>query len=304
MSATPDAPSPAAGLTFEVLGEVRCWRDGVELPLGAPRMRAVLAVLVLRAGTPVGRDVLVDGVWGDAPVADGVNLVQAYVSKLRRLLEPDRPPRSPTGVLTRIGSSYRLVAAPGASDLGRFHHARAEARELRAAGRAAAAERVLAEALGNWRCPPLTGVGGPLLDAERVRLAELRLAAVEEQTAVALEVGAHADVVPALMSLTAEHPYRERLWELLMVALYRCSRQGDALAAYRRAGQVLLDDLGLEPGPGLRRVHEAILAGAAVAGAPDGPAAVPPGRPPLTLVGGGRRDPSAPLPARSLTRIP
>ncbi|MFJ5679598.1 BTAD domain-containing putative transcriptional regulator [Streptomyces sp. NPDC093097] len=250
-----------AGLSFELLGEVRGWRDGAEIPLGAPRQRALLAVLLLRAGSPVSRDHLIDGIWGDAAVTDGPNLVQAYISKLRRLFEPDRAPRTAGGVLTRIGASYRLSIGPEQYDLGRFERSVAEARERRAAGQPQAAERMLTAALAAWPGPALTGVTGPLLDVERARLAELRLAVVEEHAELALQLGGHARLVPHLFVLTAEHPYRERLWALLMIALYRGSRQADALAAYQRARHTLMENLGLVPGPELRRVEEAILAG-------------------------------------------
>ncbi|MFJ3794130.1 BTAD domain-containing putative transcriptional regulator [Kitasatospora sp. NPDC090091] len=254
-------PTHPAGLSFELLGEVRGWRDGIELPLGAPRQRALLAVLLLRAGSPVGRDHLIDGIWGDATVADGANLVQAYVSKLRRLFEPDRAPRTTGGVLTRIGASYRLSVGPHQCDLGRFERSVADARALRSAGQPEAAERTLAAALDSWSGPALTGVSGPLLDVERTRLAELRLAVVEEHAELALQLGGHAWLVPHLLVLTTEHPYRERLWTLLMVALYRGSRQADALAAYQRARHTLTENLGLLPGPELRSIEEAILAG-------------------------------------------
>ncbi|MCL8017542.1 AfsR/SARP family transcriptional regulator [Streptomyces sp. AS02] len=288
--------SRRAGLTFAVLGEVRCWRDGVEVPLGTPRQRALLAVLLLREGTPMGRDDILGGLWGDSFHVDGANLVQVYVSKMRRLLEPDRPPRAAGSLLPRVGTAYRLAVEADQWDLGCFQQARTEARELWAAGRAGDAERVLAEAFTLWPGPALAGVEGPLLDGERVRLAELRLAATEEHLELALETGAEDDVIPALLTLTREHPYRERLWALLMVALYRSSRQADALAAYRRAARSLKEDLGLSPGAELRRVEEAILAGvpsATLAARPrtgsvrprhrPGPA---PGRPRLTLVQG------------------
>ncbi|MCX5387059.1 AfsR/SARP family transcriptional regulator [Streptomyces sp. NBC_00083] len=257
-SSSTDLPT---GLSFEVLGEVRGWRDGVELPLGAPRQRALLAVLLLRAGSPVGRDHLIDGIWGDTAVLDGANLVQAYISKLRRLFEPDRAPRAASEVLTRVGASYRLSVSPRSCDLGRFEQATADARALRTSGQLESAEGTLAAALDSWPGPALTGVSGPLLDVERARLAELRLAAVEEHAELALALGGHARLVPHLMVLTTEHPYRERLWALLMVALYRGSRQADALAAYQRARHTLTENLGLLPGPELRRIEEAILAG-------------------------------------------
>ncbi|MGW0750893.1 AfsR/SARP family transcriptional regulator [Streptomyces sp. NPDC002587] len=302
-------PSPAAhpaDLSFELLGEVRGWRSGVELQLGAPRQRALLAVLLLRAGSPVGRDHLIDGIWGDTTVLDGANLVQAYVSKLRKLFQPDRAPRTAGGVLTRVGASYRLSIEPRQCDLGRFEQSVADARALRAAGQPDVAERTLADALASWPGPALTGVAGPLLDVERTRLAELRLAVVEEHAELSLELGGHARLVPHLLVLTAEHPYRERLWALLMVALYRGSRQADALAAYQRARHTLMENLGLLPGPELRAIEEAILGGrpdpfarltpagmAGTATGRDGLGGAPaasygvtpePGRPHLTLV--------------------
>ncbi|MFE9632759.1 BTAD domain-containing putative transcriptional regulator [Streptomyces sp. NPDC006463] len=305
-TAHPSSAAHSAGLSFELLGEVRGWRGGAELQLGAPRQRALLAVLLLRAGSPVGRDHLIDGIWGDTAVLDGANLVQAYVSKLRKLFEPDRAPRTAGGVLTRVGASYRLSIAPQQCDLGRFEQSVADARALRAAGQPDVAERTLAAALASWPGPALTGVTGPLLDVERTRLAELRLAVVEEHAELSLELGGHARLVPHLLVLTAEHPYRERLWALLMVALYRGSRQADALAAYQRARHTLMENLGLLPGPELRGIEEAILGGrpdpftrfapadvAAAAPGHEGLGGVPaasygatpePGRPHLTLV--------------------
>ncbi|MEU3574024.1 AfsR/SARP family transcriptional regulator [Kitasatospora sp. NPDC036755] len=259
---TPPLPTTCPDdLGFELLGEVRGWRGGVELPLGAPRQRALLAALLLRAGSPVGRDHLIDGIWGDATVTDGANLVQAYISKLRRLFEPDRAPRTSGGLLTRVGASYRLSIAPRQYDLGRFEQSVADARSLRSAGQPDAAERTLSTALASWKGPALTGVSGPLLDVERARLAELRLAVVEEHAELALQLGGHAWLVPHLLVLTTEHPYRERLWALLMIALYRGCRQADALAAYQRARHTLMENLGLLPGPELRGIEEAILAG-------------------------------------------
>ncbi|MEU4034685.1 AfsR/SARP family transcriptional regulator [Streptomyces collinus] len=254
-------PVPGPRLDLTVLGEVRCLRDGVELPLGGPRPRSLLAMLVLRAGTPVGRDELHQAVWSGDGAASGGNLVQVYVSKLRRLLEPQRAPRAAGGVVERVGSSYRLAVTAEEHDLGRFQTARDEARALRAAGEPVAAERALARALAEWQGPPLTGVGGPLLEIERARLTELRLAAVEEHAELALLAGTHAEAVPSLVALTAEHPYRERLWALLMHALYRAGRQADALAAYQRASRLLGDHLGLTPGPELRATQQAVLAG-------------------------------------------
>ncbi|MCF1597258.1 AfsR/SARP family transcriptional regulator [Streptomyces muensis] len=284
--------SRRAGLAFAVLGEVRLWRDGVEVPLGPPRGRALLAALLLREGTPMGRDDILGGLWGDSFHVDGANLVQVYVSKLRRLLEPDRPPRAAASLLPRVGNAYRLAVEADQWDLGCFQRARTAARELRSAGELIESERVLGEALALWPGPALTGVEGPLLDVERVRLAELRLAATEEHLELALETGAEDDVIPSLLTLTREHPYRERLWALLMVALYRGSRQADALAAYRRAARALKDDLGLSPGPELRRIEEAILAGAPSTTLTARPRTGPvrpqhvPDRPKLTLVHG------------------
>lgn len=153
-------------------------------------------------------------------------------------------------------------------------------------------------------------MSGPLLDMERTRLAELRLAVVEEHTELALELGGHARLVPQLLVLTAEHPYRERLWALLMIALYRGSRQADALAAYQRARHTLTENLGLLPGPELRGIEEAILAGRpdplAHGGAPAAPygAAPEPGRPHLSLVGPADPAPAARTTARTATRGP
>ncbi|WP_377267739.1 BTAD domain-containing putative transcriptional regulator [Peterkaempfera sp. SMS 1(5)a] len=251
----------SAGLRFEILGEVRVWRHGAQLPLGACRQRALLAALLLHAGSPVSKDRLIDGIWGDADIADGANLLQAYVSKLRRLLDPEHRPRASGGILSRVGASYLLDVAADSTDLGRFERHRAQARALRMSGATDEAEHLLTEALAGWQHQPLTGLDGPLFEVERVRLTELRLAAVEERGELALELGAHASLVPELLSLTSEHPYREHLWALLMVALYRCNRQADALAVFRRARTALMDNLGLVPGPELRELEQAVLAG-------------------------------------------
>jgi DNA-binding SARP family transcriptional activator len=229
-------------MRVSVLGPLEASVDGRAVPVGAGKPRALLAILALHAGEIVSTDRLIEGLWGERPPATATKLVQLYVSQLRKTLAASG---DGSAILTR-GHGYELHLAPDDVDVGRFE-------ELVAQG----APR---EALALWRGPPLDDVSGePFAAAAIRRLEELRLAALELAIDADLEAGRHREVLGELEALVAEAPLRERLHAQRMLALYRSGRQADALEAYRLARRVLVEQIGIEPGPELRRLHEAIL---------------------------------------------
>ncbi|GAB2986761.1 AfsR/SARP family transcriptional regulator [Saccharothrix stipae] len=248
-------------LRFEVLGLLRAVRGGGEVDLGAAKQRAVLAVLLLARNAPVSRDQIIEAVWGDNTPTSAVNLVQTYVAGLRRALEPSRARRAPAELLTSVGDGYLLRVDPHAVDLDEFERGVAAAARLRASGDLISAATALDEALGLWRGEPLGGVAGLFAEVERGRLVERRLAVLEERAELLLLIGRGAELVPSLTTLVGEHPLRERGHGLLMRALCQAGRQAEALAVYREARRVLIDELGVEPGPELRKLQQAVLAG-------------------------------------------
>jgi DNA-binding SARP family transcriptional activator len=247
-------------MQFRILGPLVVEREGAVLDLGAPKQRAVLAFLTAHAGRPVSLDRLIDELWGDQAPPRATASLQAYVSNLRRILEPDRPPRTPATVLVSRAPGYVLDVDAADLDAGRFEQ-QAEAAE--AALAACAFDRALAEAeagLAEWRGDVLSDFPyEPFAGPVRTRLDELRLHLEEVRADAVLALGRPSEAVDRLVRLTEEHPLRERLWELLMVALYRSGRQADALRAFARAREVLAEEVGLEPGPGLRRLEQQVL---------------------------------------------
>ncbi|GAA4724105.1 AfsR/SARP family transcriptional regulator [Phytohabitans rumicis] len=241
---------------FGVLGPVVAWdRAGTPVDVKGPRHRAVLARLIVARGRVVPVDRLVDDLW-EAPAPGAVATVRTFVAALRRALEPGRPPRQPARLLVTEGPGYALRAAPDAVDAWRFEDAVAAA----ATAPPAPAHERLDAALGWWRGPAYADFAGePWIRAERSRLDELRLTAVERRAEAALALGRAADAVPGLDVHAAEHPWREEAWRLLALALYRADRQGDALAVLRRARDLLREQLGVDPGPRLRRLESDIL---------------------------------------------
>ena len=247
-------------MRLEVLGRLQAWRDDTLLSLGPVQQRVVLAVLAVHANRPVGREQLIDAVWGAAAPAYAVNLLQKHVSGLRRVLEPVRSARAPSQLLTWTDSGYLLSLPPGSVDLEVFDQEVAAARAARAVGDLPAAARALHAALRLWRGPAFDGLFSPFLDAERDRLAERRIGVLEERIEVDLAVGHDHELVAELRQLVAQHPLRERLRELLMLALYRSGRQAEALAAFREAQKYLAEELGVEPTAQLQQLHMRILA--------------------------------------------
>ena len=247
----------AAARQFGLLGPLTVRCRGVILPVAPGKQRAVLAALLLDAGRVVPVGELAEVLWGSAPPASARVSVQNYVRRLRQALEP----AGPDLISTRPGG-YVITVAAGELDVTRFETLARSAREAaRAASWADAAGRARS-ALALWRGEPLADIGSDLLTRREVpRLSELRLQALEARIEADLQLGRPAEVAAELQSLTASHPLRERLHALLMLALYRDGRQGEALAAYREARRVLARELGTEPGTGLRELHQRMLAG-------------------------------------------
>jgi DNA-binding SARP family transcriptional activator len=246
----------AVPVNFAVLGDLHARRGGNELVLGSPQQRGVLALLLLRASRLVSPDELIDRMWGTNPPASARVTVRTYISRLRRSLGG---PRQEHRVIESIAGGYRLAVTPETLDLALFQTRVDQARNARSAGDTAQASAQFHAALSLWRGYPLAGVHGQFVEQERARLEQLRLAVLEERIALDLEVGRGHDLVTELISLVNDDPLRERLRELLMLALYRASRQADALHEYQRIRARLDQELGVEPGPGLRALHHQIL---------------------------------------------
>jgi YVTN family beta-propeller protein len=237
---------------FRILGPLEVEQEGGLLVLGGQKQRALLAVLLLHANEVVARDRLIDELWGEEPPETARTALQVHVSQLRKTLGADR-------IETRA-PGYLLHTEPDAFDLERFERLVGKGRAALAGERAQDAASTLREALSLWRGPPLAELeDAPFAQTERLRLEELRLAALEERIDADLALGRHAELVPELEGLASEHPLRERLRGQLMLALYRCGRQADALETYREGRALLADELGLEPGDELRRLERAIL---------------------------------------------
>ncbi|MFB9832896.1 AfsR/SARP family transcriptional regulator [Actinoallomurus acaciae] len=248
------------GLRFAVLGPVRAWRHDTELDLGTPQQRAVLAVLLLRRGRTVTAEELVDALWGEEPPVRAMTALRTYVSRLRAVLEPERVARQKATVMVSEAGGYALRLPRAALDLSVFEDGLAAAEEARRADDLAGAAAALRSALDVWDGEPLCGIHGGWAEAQRVHLDEQRLTAVEDRYAIDLERGRAAESVADLTELTIAHPLRERLRGLLMLALYRCGRQAEALAVYADTRRVLVEELGIDPGPELAELHAKVLA--------------------------------------------
>jgi predicted ATPase/DNA-binding SARP family transcriptional activator len=270
----------SASIEFRILGSVEVVGDEGSLALGAPKQRALLAVLLLNANTVVSRDRLVDVLWGVEPPRSAVSSLQVYVHGLRRALGPE--------CIERHGTGYRLHLDPAELDLSRFERLVDAATKALTAGRAADAAEDLRRALALWRGAPLADLAGePVHDAEAAQLEERRLRALELLHDAELALGRHDELVPELERLIASEPYRERFRAQHALALYRSGRQVDALAACRAARELLVDELGIDPGPELQELERRILRHDAALAAPETPA---PARlllptPPTPLVG-------------------
>jgi DNA-binding SARP family transcriptional activator len=240
-------------IEFRVLGSLDVLDDGRHLALGGPRQRAVLALLLLHANEVVPASRLVDDIWWQEPPETAANLLQGYVSDLRRVMGRE-------AIETR-GRGYAVYVDPDDLDLRRFERLADAGVEALDDKRPREAAEILRQALGLWRGPAL----GDLVDQGFVtaavgRLEELRLGVLEKRIDADLASGRHADVVAELAALVAEHPLREWFRGQQILALYRCGRQADALESYQTARRILAQELGIDPSPGLQRLEQAILA--------------------------------------------
>ena len=250
-----------AGLAVALLGPVEIApAGGVLTPVAQPRLRVLLGLLGVAQGRVVTGEALVDGLWGEEWSPERERNLHALVYQLRRrlaALEPEGAAR-----LARAGAGYRLVLGPGELDVAVFGDLAGRGREAARAGDQAAARELFGRALGLWRGAALADAA-PLcgrLAGEAGRLEEARLAVTEERVGCDLALGRHGELAGELARLVAEFPLRERLAGLLMTALYRCGRRGEALAVFEAARRVLAEELGLDPGPELAALQAQVLA--------------------------------------------
>lgn len=248
-------------LDIRILGPLELAAGTTLLELGSRKQRAVLAILAIEANHVVSLDRLIDELWGGEPPAQAIGTLQAYVSNLRRILEPQRPRREAPRVLVTRSPGYVLDVAPEWLDSHRFEVAAREGTRLLAARLPEQARRHLTEALDLWRGPALADFAfESFAQSEALRLNEMRLAVREERIQADLDMGNHLATVTELEAAVALHPLRERLTQMLMLAYYRAGRQADALQAYRQVRHRLIEEMGLEPAPALRRMQDDILA--------------------------------------------
>jgi DNA-binding SARP family transcriptional activator len=246
------------GLGFGVLGPLLMTSHGVRVPVGAPKQRAVLAMLLINRNRPVSVDSLINAVWDEDPVPAARTSIQAHVSNLRRLLRTAGV--DPYQVLASAPPGYQLSVADADCDLGRFTAAKVAGTHAAAAGRFDEASRNLSLALGEWRGPVLDDLRGfAFVDAFATALMEEKVAAHTARAEAEIVCGRASEVIGELEVLTAEHPYREPLWAQLITAYYVTERQSDALGAYRRLKTALAEGLGIDPGPTVSALHERIL---------------------------------------------
>ena len=247
----------SGGLQIELLGPVEAWVDGNPVALGGRRPRALFALLALTGGRVVTNEQLIDELWGEDPPARARDSLQMHVSRLRKALTEAG---SDASRLVSQAGGYRLDLQPGDRDVDHWQQKLGRARRAREAGELAAARAEIEEALGLWRGLPLGGVAAnEVLAAERARLEEERLSATIEGIELDLEMSRHGELLGQLEALVIAHPFKERLVELQMLALYRSGRQADALAAFHAARGRFVEELGIEPAQPLRELHEDVL---------------------------------------------
>ena len=257
-----DAAASETGLAeFGILGPLEVSRSGHVVPLGGPRQRAVLALLLLEANRVVSMDRLAEDVWGGHPPEGWATTLQTYVFHLRQALEPNRARGAAGGLLVTRGRGYVLRVNREHLDATLFQDGFTSGRAALEAGRYIEAAETLRQALDLWRGPVLADLADyACTRPEAARLEELRLAALEARIDADIALGRHDALIAELEQMVAGHPLRERLHGQLMLALYRCGRQADALTAYRQVRDLLAGELGIDPGEPLQHLHAAVLA--------------------------------------------
>jgi DNA-binding SARP family transcriptional activator/class 3 adenylate cyclase len=249
--------SPSPPVDVRLLGPVEVEVEGSTVPIGAAKQRLILALLALRAGEMLSSDVLVDLIWGGRPPATATKALQVYISELRHRIEPDR---SAPIVIVSQPPGYRFGLDADKTDLGRFEDLWERGRNAAAGDDAEQAARLLGEALGLWRGRPLADLAyESAILSDAARLEEMRLACLEDRIEADLRRGRHAALVPEIEALVRENPLRERLRGQQMLALYRCGRQADALAAYQQAREALVEQLGIDPSPAIVKLERLML---------------------------------------------
>ena len=238
---------------MRLFGQLEAAHGGVALAVRGAKQRALLALLALHRGEPVSADRLIDALWGDGLAAKPANALQALIGQLRRTLG--------AGAIVTTEAGYALAVGPDEVDVVRFEQLVAKGRRLAEAGEMAQASAALGEALGLRRGEPLAEFAyAGFADTERAQLDELTLVAIETRAGADLVLGRHGELAGELEARCRQHPLRERLWELLLLALYRAGRQADALRAYTEVRDRLAGELGIDPGPALRELQARILA--------------------------------------------
>jgi DNA-binding SARP family transcriptional activator/Flp pilus assembly protein TadD len=238
---------------FGLLGPLEVVDRGRALQIPSAKHRTLLAGLLLRPGQVVTVDELAETIWGNTMPADPRRVLSTYVARLRRLL-------GKSGLIQTRPNGYVIDVTTGDTDAGRFELLLEQARGAADAGDRDAESAILRQALAQWRGEPLADVPSEKLHRDvAARLTEQRLDALYRRVAADLSAGRHSELVAELRTVAERHPLREQFWAQLMTALYRCGRQADALEAYQRVGQLLTEELGVDPGPELRALHQAIL---------------------------------------------
>lgn len=247
-------------MDVRILGPLEVSDAGGAVELGLRQARTLFATLALHAGSPISSAHLAEVLWPAGPPAKWGVTVQSHVSRLRRALEPDRPPRSPSSRLSTRGDAYVLHLDDDELDARRFELLASQGRAALAGDDNERADELLGQALDQWRGPVLADFKDPtLLGAEVSRLEELRALTAEERAEAALALGNHRRAVADLEALVTAYPLRERCWELLLLALYRSGRQSEALRRFQEVRTLLVSELGIEPGPALCALEGSIL---------------------------------------------
>jgi DNA-binding SARP family transcriptional activator len=240
-------------LSVKVLGPLQVMVGDEQITLGTPRQQAVFLPLVLRPGGPVAPEAILDGVWGEAIPASSIGLVRTYISRLRLILGRD--------MIGRHTAGYYVRLHPDQIDLTAFDQQVLEARELRRRDQLGLSAAAWRGALKLWRGPPLSGLPGPFAESQRQWLTDLHLTALEQCWDTEIRLGRQAELIAELSAAMRDHPLRENLTRLLMLASYWSGRQADAIAAFEQTRRRLAEELGVQPTSNLQRLHDRIRTG-------------------------------------------